>query len=124
VWTRVYEKARDILSNASDTKGRSIEIIDISEPDLSLLNLDEEDIQAVETPEQWSPVMSYVNYYLPNGGVIVPQFGDEKADDAAVEILRRVFGSDREVVPVYINELPLQGGGIHCATQQVPFTET
>lgn len=121
VWMRVYEETRDILRRSRDARGRPIEIIDIPEPDLSRLDLGHDVLAAVENADPLSPVMSYVNYYLPNDGVIVPQFGDKEADDAAAEILQSVFGPTRQIVPVYIKELPMQGGGIHCATQQVPF---
>ncbi|KAH8704890.1 putative agmatine deiminase [Talaromyces proteolyticus] len=122
VWMKVYEETKDILLNQQDAQGRSLRIIDIPEPDMALLNLDEESMEAVETASGWSPVMSYVNYYLPNGGLVVPKFGDEEADIRAFEILTSLFENEREAVQVYINELPLQGGGIHCATQEVPLS--
>lgn len=122
VWMKVYEETKDILCNQQDAQGRSLEIIDILEPDMALLNLDEESMKALETASGWSPVMSYVNYYLPNGGLVIPKFGDEEADTRAFEILKGLFGKEREAVQVYINELPLLGGGIHCATQEVPLS--
>ena len=39
---------------------------------------------------------SYVNFYISNGGVVVPQFGDEH-DKTAVEILGTVFPEERSV---------------------------
>jgi agmatine deiminase len=41
---------------------------------------------------------SYVNFYLPNGGVIVPAFGVPE-DDVAAQIMRDTF-PDRKVVQV------------------------
>ena len=61
---------------------------------------------------------SYVNFYLSNGGVIVPQFGDE-ADQRAVEILGRVF-PERRIYPIAARDILLGGGNIHCITQQIP----
>ena len=61
---------------------------------------------------------SYVNFYLSNGGVIVPQFGDE-ADQKAVEILGRVF-PERRIYPIAARDILLGGGNIHCITQQIP----
>lgn len=121
VWMKVYEETREILLKELDAQGESLQVIDIPEPDMDCLQLDKETMDAVAAASEWSPVMSYVNYYLPNNGLIVPKFGDEQADAKAYQILKAVFGEERETRQVYINELPLQGGGVHCATQQVPL---
>lgn len=34
---------------------------------------------------------SYVNFYIANGGIITPQFGDEKWDNEAVRVLSETF---------------------------------
>lgn len=34
---------------------------------------------------------SYINFYIANGGIIVPQFGDQKWDDEAVRVLSGAF---------------------------------
>lgn len=39
---------------------------------------------------------SYVNFYIVNGGIIAPQFGDPKWDDEAVRVLSKAF-PDRQV---------------------------
>lgn len=61
---------------------------------------------------------SYVNFYIANGGVLVPQFGDQN-DKRAVEILRGLF-PERRIVPVYARPVIVGGGNIHCITQQIP----
>jgi len=61
---------------------------------------------------------SYVNFYLPNGGVVVPLL-DARKDRRALAILRRLF-PQRKVVGVPAREVLLGGGNIHCITQQVP----
>ena len=61
----------------------------------------------------------YVNWYLCNGAVLIPQFADRAADDAARSLIRELY-PDREVVQLSINNLAEGGGGIHCATQQQP----
>jgi agmatine deiminase len=61
---------------------------------------------------------SYVNFYLANGGVIMPLL-DARRDAAALAVLQRVF-ADRQVVGVPAREILLGGGNIHCITQQVP----
>jgi len=64
-------------------------------------------------------VASYANYYVCNGAVIAAQFGDRQADAAAVDALRRHYPG-REVIALNTDPLGELGGGIHCATQQVP----
>lgn len=61
---------------------------------------------------------SYVNYYVANGSVIVPQF-DDVNDKKAVEILGGLY-PDRKIVPLYARDILLGGGNIHCITQQIP----
>ncbi|MGJ8625397.1 MAG: agmatine deiminase family protein [Sulfitobacter sp.] len=64
-------------------------------------------------------VASYANYYVCNGAVIAPKFGDKTTDDIAVDALRR-HHPNREVVTLNVDALGEVGGGIHCATQQMP----
>jgi len=62
--------------------------------------------------------LSYVNFYLANGGVILPSF-DDPADDEAFETVSTLF-PDRRVVQVPVLDILKGGGGIHCITQQQP----
>jgi len=62
---------------------------------------------------------SYVNYYLANKAVILPQFGDEKYDKIAVETMKKIFPT-LKIVGVHSREILLGGGNIHCITQQLP----
>jgi agmatine deiminase len=61
---------------------------------------------------------SYVNFYAPNGGIVMPLL-DSRRDRAAAARLRRMF-PDRRVVGVPAREILLGGGNIHCITQQIP----
>lgn len=61
---------------------------------------------------------SYVNFYVCNTAVLVPQFGDEN-DESALEILGRCF-KNRKIVPIPARQLIIGGGNIHCLTQQIP----
>jgi agmatine deiminase len=62
--------------------------------------------------------VSHLNFYLCNGGVVVPVAG--VATDA--EALQRIAAAypDREVVGVPGRVTAFGGGGPHCITQQVP----
>jgi agmatine deiminase len=64
-------------------------------------------------------VASYANYYACNGAVIAAQFGDPETDAAAKDALIRHYPG-REIVMLNVDALGEIGGGIHCATQQMP----
>ena len=61
---------------------------------------------------------SYVNFYIANGGIVMPLL-DPRTDRAAAAQLRRLFPK-RRIVGVPTREVLLGGGNIHCITQQVP----
>ena len=62
---------------------------------------------------------SYANFYIANGAVIMPAFGQPERDAAAAAVLAAAFPG-REVVAVQTREIVLGGGNIHCITQQQP----
>ena len=64
-------------------------------------------------------VASYANYYACNGAVIAAEFGDKETDAIALNALKRHY-PNREVIMLNIDALGEVGGGIHCATQQMP----
>lgn len=66
-------------------------------------------------------VASYANYYACNGAVIAAEFGDPRTDELAVATLSDHYPG-REIVTLNVDPLGELGGGIHCATQQMPKT--
>lgn len=64
-------------------------------------------------------VASYVNYYVCNGAIIAAQFGDRRTDRAARRAIEAIY-PDREVIMLNVDPVGEVGGGIHCATQQMP----
>jgi len=87
--------------------------------------LREAGIDVVELP--WLPylegedpptVVPYTNFYVCNGGLIVPTLGLE-TDAEALALLESLYPG-REAVPVAGGTLARGGGGVHCITQQVP----
>ena len=65
---------------------------------------------------------SYANFYILNGGVIVPTF-DCPQDAAAIATLGRLFPG-RRVVGIPSRDLVWGLGAIHCLTQQHPAPPT
>jgi agmatine deiminase len=61
---------------------------------------------------------SYANFYVVNGGVIVPTFNDPR-DREALGIIAECF-PDHEVVGFHAVEFVWGLGTVHCATQQEP----
>ena len=61
----------------------------------------------------------YINFYVANGVVIAPAFGDAKTDAKCKELLTKLF-PQRVIIQLNIDAIAAGGGGIHCATQQEP----
>eukprot|EP01133_Synstelium_polycarpum_P013784 gene13784-16252_t len=61
---------------------------------------------------------SYVNYYIANKRVLVPNYNDPN-DVVANKIIQRLY-PDRVVVGIDVRNLYANGGMIHCVTQQQP----
>ncbi|MEM9139975.1 MAG: agmatine deiminase family protein, partial [Pseudomonadota bacterium] len=62
---------------------------------------------------------SYVNAYFPNGGIVMPLFGDRERDKAAVTLFARLEPT-RRIVQIATDAISEGGGGIHCCTMQIP----
>lgn len=107
-----YRRTQDNIKRlraAKDAKGRELEIIEIPNP------------ASIEMHGNERLPMSYLNYYLCNGAVILPVFG-EPEDEAAKNIIQKMY-PEREVVPVDGRPITYGGGCVHCITQQQPSTE-
>lgn len=121
-----YEISRDAyerLIHAKDARGRELWVYKIHQPDPILITKEEaEGVDAIEgtLPREAGARMapSYINFYLCNGGAIVPMFGDPK-DQTALEQLRSLLPG-RKIKGVPAREILLGGGNIHCITQQQP----
>lgn len=123
-----YELSLDclnILEQERDARGRKFRVHKLPIPETPVCITEEEaaGFQFEPGEEERQPgerlAASYVNFYISNGGVILPQFGD-KNDQKAVEILSNLF-PERKVHPVYARDIIVGGGNIHCITQQIPM---
>jgi len=104
--SRVYQDNLHRLELATDAAGRRLEIIPVDQPprvDHGGKRLD----------------LSYINFYLANGGLVMSSFDAPETDARARETLVRAFPG-REVVQVPSQDIFRGGGGIHCITQQQP----
>ncbi|MBV9571557.1 MAG: agmatine deiminase family protein [Alphaproteobacteria bacterium] len=95
------------LKVARDAQGRELEVIEVEQP------------QGERT--DWRGRLlasSYINFYLPTGGVVMPAF-DDPNDEKARAALAHCF-PDRDILQVDALDIVQGGGGIHCITQQEP----
>ena len=100
-----YELTRkhlDILMRSTDADGKPLDIHTLPPPQnprRSRFLRDNPDFAA-----------GYINYFVINGAVIAPEFGDAKADAHARELLERLYPG-RKVVQLNIDAIASGGGG-------------
>lgn len=124
-----YERAVEamsVLSNTTDANGRKIDVIKLHIP--GPLYMTEEEANGIQSLDGSAKprlagtrlAASYVNFYIANGGLVVPAFGDEKRDKEAFQVLSSVFPNHKVVMIKGAREIVLGGGNVHCITQQQP----
>lgn len=95
------------LEEVRDAQDRRLEIVEMSLPE--------------QTRSDWRGrplAASYVNFYLPNGGIVMPSF-DDAQDEAARSVIADCFPG-RDILQIDALDIVQGGGGIHCITQQEP----
>lgn len=115
----------DYLEKQVDAKGRKLTVHKLPIPKHPIL-ITEEDLPGYvyEAGEEERIVgerlaASYVNFYVSNDAVLVPQFDDEH-DAQALHLLAQLFPT-RKVVGIPARDILLGGGNVHCITQQIPL---
>jgi len=96
---------RAVLEAATDARGNRLEIVDL--PQSAFVEVDGKHTE-----------VGYLNFYVANGGVVVP-VADIDADAGALAVIAEAFPG-RKVVGVRSRVIAFGGGGVHCITQQVP----
>ncbi len=116
--------ALERLKAATDAKGRKLEIHKVYQPSPILITAAE--AAGVNRfpgtlPRQEGDRLaaSYVNFYIGNGVIVMPSFGDAN-DELAQNQIRELF-PDRKIIALPGREILLGGGNIHCITQQEPL---
>ncbi|EIJ41017.1 agmatine deiminase [Beggiatoa alba B18LD] len=94
------------LRSSTDAKGRPLEVIEIEQP-------------SPQYHRGARLTLSYINFYIANGGIVMAAFNDAKYDALAYEAMRKAFPS-HEIVQIPALDIFKGGGGIHCITQQQP----
>lgn len=119
----VSRSAYEQLSQAVDAKGRRLKVHKICMPKKPVYI---EKGFRVDNCGKSLPRLSgdlctasYVNFLTVNGGIIVPQYGDEN-DELALSQIAELFPG-RKAVGVYTREIVYGGGNIHCVTMQQPL---
>lgn len=129
---RQSHAAYEELCVATDARGRRLRVHKLpltarahymDEASCASLDFNEE---AVARSQREPLITSYMNYLVKNGGLIVPQYGDEN-DELAVQTLQGIYddvwGADAyTAVGVQSEQIVYGGGNIHCITQQEPRT--
>ena len=108
-----YDKINEnleILKTSSDSKGRRLKVIEL---EMSYKRL---------IPDEDEP-SSYINFYIANKGIIMPNFNDEKADYKAKNIVQSAF-PDRKITTINGIDISKGGGNVHCITQQQPISKS
>jgi agmatine deiminase len=106
---KVTRQHRKLLEAAEDADKKRLAVVTIESPGRVRRKFETKEFAA-----------GYINFYVVNGAVIAPEFGDKRADARCKEVLEKHFPG-RKVVQINIDAIAAGGGGIHCATLHEPL---
>ncbi|WP_448952590.1 agmatine deiminase family protein [Labrys neptuniae] len=104
----VTQRHLEILRKEIDARGRRLKVVTLPGPATIREDYENKDFAA-----------GYINFYVCNGAVIAPEFGDKGADRNTHDVLADLFPK-RDIIQLNIDGVAAGGGGIHCTTQQQP----
>lgn len=102
----VLAENRKRLDAMRDQEGRPFEIVELPMPQ-----------RRIDLGKRRLPA-SYGNFYIGNAAVLLPVFNDPN-DQRAIDILSPLFPG-RKIVPIDCRDLIVEGGALHCVSQQQP----
>lgn len=125
----VFSSAYKTLCNSFDAKGRKLKVHKLTACKPFYFTKEEAENVLVtqgvgkEPDGKWRnegdpAVPSYANFLITNGTIVFPIYGLE-TDVEAVTCIKKIIGDRYKIVPVNAHEIALNGGSIHCFTQQV-----
>ncbi len=98
-----------ILENAKNVDGRPYDFVYMPSTKKNVVKVDGEWMKG-----------SYLNSYIGNAVILIPNYHDEN-DAVANAIMQELF-PDKEIVGIDVRNLYVDGGMIHCVTQQQPIS--
>ncbi|MGH8127454.1 MAG: agmatine deiminase family protein [Gammaproteobacteria bacterium] len=98
--------ARRTLEDTTDAHGRPFELIPVPQP-------------RARYKGELRYALSYVNFCLANGGVLIPAFDDPRLDASARDIIAEQFPG-RKAVSLPSLAIIAGGGSLHCITHEEP----
>jgi agmatine deiminase len=105
-WARMKANF-EILKAARNAEGETFEVVELPLP-----------AGRLHLPDGQRLPATYANFYICNGGVLVPQYGDVN-DQKALEVIRACFPRHK-VIGLPSRFIITGGGSFHCLTQQQP----
>ncbi|HEX5314702.1 MAG TPA: agmatine deiminase family protein [Gammaproteobacteria bacterium] len=102
----VLADLRRRLAAARDARGRRLEILSLPQP-------------RARYKRRMRQALSYVNFCLVNGGVLIPAYDDPRRDANARSIVAEAFPG-RKAVSLPTLAIADGGGSLHCITHEEP----
>lgn len=106
----ILQENYHVLKSATDVNGQSFEVYTVEQPPATYLHSER-------------LTLSYINFYLANGGIVMPAFGHTTYDQQAYAIFSELFPT-YHITQIDAIDVFAGGGGIHCITQQQPLSKT
>lgn len=113
-----------VLQSATDCDGKPIKVHKLLIPNKPVV-IQQDDLEGYEFEDGEDIrelgerlAASYVNFYIANDIVLVPQFEDIN-DIKALGLIQELI-PDKEVIGIYARDIIVGGGNIHCITMQIP----
>jgi agmatine deiminase len=129
-----------ILQNATTADGKKLKIVRIPMPEIEQLKftitVDDSNLR-IHARDGFKkgdtiyrvPAASYVNFFVSNKVVLIHKYWKEgmpESQKAKDEEVRKTFAKlfpDRKIIQIFALGINRGGGGIHCATRELPSTK-